>query len=1438
MKKKYLLIIQFILFLVIAIGFVLYILYNRATKSEEKKEGFQTLQEIISPYFRINYEYYKLNKDESPPPYTYNPDELILDVGGAFGAVDAAKMPWDSENKELARDEALWGIIPMDCTVALFKKVFLANQLQDLNSLPFHDDTNEFHYEDPMFQYGTDNGALAAGLQTANAITQFAAPLAFGAIIGDAIEEGVRDILQHKMNPGKYPKPPNLDEVVSRALKKFDLTRFKKVKLNGVVAKPTPQKIGGEVISMFENPIAAKKIKSVKAAKAAATTLGKAGSMAKGFFKRVFAMVKKIFINKGTKLVAKGILVGIVISTSLAWIPVVGPALDATYNFIVTPLLICLSLPGGPILTAMDKWADSEGTCPRGTTSLDKILPQGAEMLVSFIPILGDILDLFYPYLCSQDGTGLLVTKGPFNTPKYMEYPWLSTYYWNWPNYNGRYKRPVVQGKYLPTQFMPSQAGYKERLDKTSGSNALYDVYDTPYNWSYGPYLNFDEIVRNGATDMFDQTNKKLVGFQPQYDTQKFFPANILPSGSKFFYADFSDPNMLVKMAQFYYDYSVRSPTPNEDGTVTVDIISKINYVIASSLYTCDVECEILHCTYNPANGESYNEYLTLTHDRRFYFGVDYTKNPPNYWENQATPGWQTLDDRYDNAMYNINEYLHRFSTFKPSDEVTPTVFVAAYEQIQNSRTTLSNLVLTSNYTQDDYNIFNSNYLLSQSNYNDLIEIILQPTSTAGFDTNYRTRLEFRVSTLVGIKDEMWDLQKRMRPITINDTSSQYTIYGCTHIDDTAGAAYPPDISSLQDDARKRVNFDVLQYISRSKDIFMTTNQCIDLSNVEQVIKMYKKQYPNKDIKSILNIKAQGKNACEFVWDEATTGQNNVTRKNYKILYQSDLSSCTFSLPDVLVAEGSSELPAIESMKMYKNPLIDPISQIYNPEYNTRLGYRKAYYFQPTITYTGPLSNVTFTKVDNVDTIPRFDPNTYVRLPDLVRPKRPIRVTYPQQEESYLGTNSNDVCSNPETLNKFIVDYNKTNPSNKILSVVKAFTTNSNTCDLQVDMLFKYNANSNGVQRRTLSFKMKEGFETYTYDSINNSNGLNIIKTTSNLNPPYTNTGVTYGKPFVNVYNPTVISNITYFNNDLVTDFTKNTYNMIGSTRDLLIDLKGAQYLGNDSSNCKKKCDDSEIMQRIMEQYNNDNQAKGRYDQDDYSMYTIFKSATESADKCHVYFANRNDFYADFYAANNKNSSNYLTESKPALRRVSMKQLPGTCDFVPIAGQTYLDISASDIALQAGVDVFANDSNFYTSSRNNCTNLNCKDTSILLNAINDYRNVTGNTVTRVMKTLKVGNDTCDYNILQNFVYNDRLLPNIESVLRVRYKYPIYNKTNTTCGPFTYQPASIYDAQNYKSDTFELQFAENLDYTDPGASPILSYINNPNDPIRSVIQNIP
>lgn len=73
-------------------------------------------------------------------------------------------------------------------------------------------------------------------------------------------------------------------------------------------------------------------------------------------------------------------------------------------------------------------------------------------------------------------------------------------------------------------------------------------------------------------------------------------------------YCDFSDPVMLNKMAQFYYDKSMMNPQINENGTITVQRITGFLGVAASSELSCDVACTIRFITYDPITGGMYSE--------------------------------------------------------------------------------------------------------------------------------------------------------------------------------------------------------------------------------------------------------------------------------------------------------------------------------------------------------------------------------------------------------------------------------------------------------------------------------------------------------------------------------------------------------------------------------------------------------------------------------------------------------------------------------------------------------------------------------------------------------------------------------------------------------------------------------------------------------------
>jgi hypothetical protein len=752
-------------------------------------------------------------------------------------------------------------------------------------------------------------------------------------------------------------------------------------------------------------------------------------------------------------------------------------------------------------------------------------------------------------------------------------------------------------------------------------------------------------------------------------------------------------------MAQFYYEYAVRNPTINDDGTMTIQFISKINYVVASSLVTCDTLCEMHNVTFNMFNGSKYSETTSYAHDRRFYFSADPNVQGPKYWETPSDSKWRGIDDDYDNSVICVEAIInHSPFSNNPENKVSAELLASAYrlkikseelyQRIVAQNSNNSNNGNTSN--NDDIEPFLTNALYNEAGFDHLIQNNLNCQEIAnaqivsanfvgqnpgtGFvayggqpsygthmndvpilHTNAVSNLSLYLSSMVGCSNAYWNYQITLpdQQIDVN-LYSNYFLTGCTYVDGTAGGGLDPIVAGDESDFRKEVNFPTTEIIDRCKKHFMDMGQCLDISNITNIIEAYSIQQPDTHIKAIKSIKPKGQNVCQFMWDEVKVDPVSQIETNYSnvtnnILYQIDISSCTFCLPKdstgIRKLYGTTVNSNIQSdtlspppagVLMYNNPVGSN-----SPNYNDHLAgliYKKAYYILP-ITGNASGSNpqtegiiINTVTIPDVDDIKRFYPSDGTQLPDLIRPKAPIRIRYPKAPEKALGNQSNDLCSLPQNMENFILDYNSANKTNKITKIVRAYTTSSNICDMEVDILV-----GNNVQRKTLSYNMKrEGFQTYqtetafenlaayTYDSlIPSQQGLNIQKDTHGLPGVLSTIGFGFTKPYLSNLAPAIAANNIYFNDDLIKNFTATTVGLKNTTNRLLVDLAGTQHLG--TSNCTNKCDDPEIRQRIIEQYNIDGYPKTRLDVSQNTMLNIVAAATASSNKCHLVFENQND---------------------------------------------------------------------------------------------------------------------------------------------------------------------------------------------------------------------
>ena len=890
--------------------------------------------------------------------------------------------------------------------------------------------------------------------------------------------------------------------------------------------------------------------------------------------------------------------------------------------------------------------------------------------------------------------------------------------------------------------------------------------------------------------------------------------------------------------------------------------------------------------TFNPITGEDYSETITYDRDRRFYYSCDNSVTAPWFWEDQNNrlTQWRALDDAYDLQVHNLNSVI-----MVRNHPITSSLLQTAYTQLidaSNRYVFISNITMN-NLSNDIFDNFNTTLPMS-SLYN---MVGNDPNVKEFFNgyTNATNNLNHLITTISSSPSFINDVKNRLSNIynkaqeifqfRYNDPASashhsrdnlknnQYTLLGCTHLDYTASAAATPNVRNLESDPRYRCNFDVTPFLIRCPGVNMSISKCIDASNVELVIYKYLLQNPTKRIKSINSIKAKGHNACEFVWNEVTINpvtkveislSNNV---NTTVLYQQDLSSCTFSLP--LPADskhlfgsqtGCSDPigPPPMSVKMLKN-------EVYAADINyvkyAHLEYKPAKFNFPQFTLGKPMP--TSYIESNVDYVPRFNPATFTPIPDLIRPRKPIRVFYPGEDESNLGNYTSNYCADSAMLQRVLLSYNgDSNNTNKIVQIVRTFTSSSNTCDMEVDVIYPA---TNLVKRLTMTMNMVEGFQTastsnsrrFNYQSVNPTRyGLNIDNKTDSLSNPYQD-GVNYGDPYLRSFQKDVVPLTTFFNDDLIKSFTSKTKSIRDHTSRLLVGLTGTRHLGTPP--CNTRCQEPEIVQRIIEQYNKDGAASTRLDAEKNSAIQVLNSATNSSNTCHVLLQNKQESYGDFYSNNRNSDSNYYTENRLKFKKVEMKDA-GNCTFYPVPNQEYQDIPASDLALSSS----ANFNTYITPKRTGCPPVNCLQRELYEAAFEDYEEKTDNKIHKVKKAIAIGDNKCDYLINTSIMLSSGVrdlnkypveegqdpedAEDSDFVLRVTYDTPLYRNSSTANCATDFNYTYRYNEGNFVLQTpLELpvdnqEYYQLVDSNSTFTSPLSGEIDD-NNTIRSAVKDL-
>ena len=446
----------------------------------------------------------------------YSAPDIFIPSFGGLTDIDPNNIPWDADNKYADPNAIVWGTYPPNASVSIFVKVYNQNVTPVYNA-----NTSTSEYPFPM----VSPPSFTPGELVAINVAEQAASLAGAAAVGMAIDRAYEAAVAEGPDRGdKKVKPVEKSSSIkvqgaSSPTIKGNMKRFKWFKGNAYL-RATGAKLAKVMARIVSSKLATSIAASAAAASASAVSV--VGAWATPFF---------IFIGVACILLAT-----------------------------LTPAIL-------------DNATDDIRLCPPGYKPLRQIIPDYASNILSWVPIIGDIISTFQPYACvwidpenkgklPPVGTAAVVIAEPIPDPSYYNDITLSAYYQN--------RCPITDtGSYdNPTPYCPPVPGQP-----------------------YYPPTTKEGIVKP--------------------------------------WVDFSDRTMTDKMAQFYYDYSIRTPNSNGDGTITYEYITKIYSVCASSEFSCDIMCAMSSATYDPLTGCSYDVQPLPTdtagnnmHDRRFYFNV------------------------------------------------------------------------------------------------------------------------------------------------------------------------------------------------------------------------------------------------------------------------------------------------------------------------------------------------------------------------------------------------------------------------------------------------------------------------------------------------------------------------------------------------------------------------------------------------------------------------------------------------------------------------------------------------------------------------------------------------------------------------------------------------------------------------------------------------
>ena len=453
-------------------------------------------------------------------------------------------------------------------------------------------------------------------------------------------------------------------------------------------------------------------------------------------------------------------------------------------------------------------------------------------------------------------------------------------------------------------------SGYKFGNTTTQSNNMLcYKDCNTGYS------LNGSACLGSRSTY---QRDTKPILCSMVGERQTFNPLMNL-SDVNFPYCDFSDPVMLDRMAQFYYNNSRNNPKINTDAsgniTVTVQVITKFYGVTASSELSCDVVCDIEFITYDPITGSNYSVTLGCSYPddptwryciycfRRFYF-IKGDSDPQGIF---TVTGCTFADYTAPDAMVQtdassgdnfVTALLPPSTTFlsKPRNTLNPTKASTKVFQVTDRESS----ILDVSRLRDSF-----------MNGTLITEIAISVAST-GLQFALPQSWGFVTQVVVGgaISAAQGMEQMYLQPMleeALRHATPPEEIHGI--VTTTVVGTSTRDLSIMSSDDYWTVYHGPIYEIAAGytpnlnfcENAMISNDYCAHKYVLRDVINKYHTQYPTTHIKEVTGIEARGNNGCYYKWNEVVyntaTNIEGTIREEKEIILTHDIqdyTTCTY----------------------------------------------------------------------------------------------------------------------------------------------------------------------------------------------------------------------------------------------------------------------------------------------------------------------------------------------------------------------------------------------------------------------------------------------------------------------------------------------------------------------------------------------------------------